>query len=322
MKAIRIHNYGLSDELRFENVPDPEIKDNQVAVKVYATSINHLDLLKASGKMKDNMPLELPWIPGHDFAGIIVNPGFHENKFKEGDAVYGNCNGGSFAEYLAVDIDKVAKKPDNLTFVEAASVPHVAETAWQAVFEHGRLRKGQKVLIHGAAGAVGAYAVQFAKKIGAQIYATASTADKEYLYSLGAFEVIDYKAEDFTKKVEDDMDLVLVLVGGDTQHRSYSVLKEGGRLVSTTGPILESEAKKHKVTGIAMVIRQSAEDLKEISDMLIACEIKTDVAITYPLEEAATGWKLLGGEDPALPGITHGKVVLEVVKEFVTPPIE
>lgn len=271
--------------------------------------------------MKEKMPLELPWIPGHDFAGIIVNPGFHSNKFKEGDAVYGNCNGGSFAEYLAVDIDKVVKKPNNLTFVEAASVPHVAETAWQAVFEHGRLRKGQKVLIHGAAGAVGAYAVQFAKKIGAQIYATASTADKEYLYSLGAFEVIDYRKDNFTKKVE-NMDLVLVLVGGDTQLRSYSVLKEGGRLVSTTGPILESEAKKHKVTGISMVIKQSAEDLKEISDMLAACEIKTDVAITYPLVDAATAWKLLGGEDPAQPGITHGKIVLEVVKEFVTPPIE
>jgi len=316
MKAIRIHNYGLSDELRYENAPLPEIKDNQVLVKVYATSVNHLDLLKASGKMKDLMPIELPWVPGHDFAGIIVNPGFHDKIFTEGDTVYGNCNGGSFAEYVAVDIDKVAKKPDNLTFIEAASVPHVAETAWQAVFEHGKLKKGQNVLIHGAAGAVGAYAVQFAHKIGARIYATASFADEEFLKAMGVFEVIDYKKDNFVKKVE-NMDLVLVFVGGDTQLRSYSVLKEGGRLVSTTGPILENEARKHKVTGISMVIRQSGENLKEISDMLTACEIRTDVAVVYPLEEAANGWKVLGGEDPSLPSLNHGKIVIEVTKETV-----
>jgi len=320
MKAIRIHNYGLSDELRYEDAPDPEIKENQIVVKVYATSINHLDLLKASGKMQSQMPLTFPWIPGHDFSGVIVNPGLHEDRFKEGEAVFGNCNGGSFAEFVAVDIDKVAKKPENLTFVEAASVPHVAETAWQAVFEHGKLERGQNVLIHGAAGAVGSYAVQFAHKVGANIYATASLADKDLLLSMGVLEVIDYQSEDFSKRVE-DMDLVLVFVGGDTQLRSYSVLKEGGRLVSTTGPILENEAKKHKVTGVSMLIRQSGADLKEIADMLVACEIKTDVALTYSLEQAADGWKVLGGEDPGQPGLTHGKIVLEVVKEFPASPI-
>lgn len=314
MKAIRIHEYGLSDQLRYEETATPLIKENQVLVKVYAASVNHLDIMKASGNRKEQIPLEFPWIPGHDFAGIIENPGKEDSAFKVGDAVYGNCNGGSFAEYVAIDLDKIVRKPKNLTFVEATSVPHVAETAWQAIFEHGQLRRGQKVLIHGAAGAVGAYAVQFANKVGAQVYASAALQDKEFLESLGVYEFIDYKEKDFTKEVE-DMDLVLVLVGGDTQLRSYSVLKEGGRLVSTTGPILDKEAKKHKVRGISMVIHQSAEDLKEISDMLTACEIRTDVAVVYSLEEAANAWKLMSREDPGLPSISHGKIVLEILKE-------
>jgi len=319
MKAIRIHQYGgLSEELKYEDVPVPEIKENQVLVKVYAASLNHLDMIKASGKMKDSMPIDLPWIPGHDFAGVIENPGLNDKMFKVGDAVYGNCNGGAFAEFVAVDIDKVVKKPTNLTFVEAASVPLVAETAWQAVFDHGHLQKGQNVLIHGAAGGVGEYAVQFSHKIGAKVYATALAVDEPLLKSLGAYEVIDYETKDFSKQVE-DIDLVLVLAGGDTQLKSYPVMKEYGRLVSTTGPILENVAKKYKITGVNMVMKQSGEDLKEISDMLEACEVRTDVVLVYALQDAVDGWKLLAGEDPGLPKITHGKVVLEVIKEFDQP---
>lgn len=312
MEAIRIHQYGLSHELKYEEAPVPVIKENQVLVKVYATSINHLDIKKAEGSMRERMPLEFPWIPGHDFAGVIENPGMHDSFFKEGDPVFGNCMGGSFAGYVAVDIDKVVLKPEKLTFVEAASVPHVAETAWQAIFTHGQLKNGQNVLIHGAAGAVGAYAVQFAHKIGAKIFVTASGKDTDFLKSLGAYEVIDYSTRSFWKEVE-DIDLVLDLVGGKTQEQSYQVLKEGGRLVSTTGPILEKQAKKHKVTGIAMVIRQSGEELKEIADMFESEEIKTDVAVVYPLKDAADGWKLMDGEDPSLPRIGHGKIVLEVL---------
>ncbi len=321
MKAIRIHEYGLSDILRYEEAPVPEIKENQVLVKVYATSINHLDLLKASGTLKEKMKLDFPWIPGHDFAGTIENAGFENTIFKKGDAVYGNCMGGSFAEYVAVDIDKVTYKPENLTFIEAASVPHVAETAWQAVHTHGQLKKGQRVLIHGAAGAVGAYVVQFARLVGAEIYTSASGKDEDLLKSLGANVTIDYHTTDFIT-VAHDMDLVLVFVGGDTQKRSYSILKKGGRLVSTTGPILEDEAKQHEVTGISMVIRQNATDLERISELLTTCDVKTDVAITYALADAAEGWKLLGGEDPGNQQLTHGKIVLEVLKENEVPVVE
>lgn len=314
MKAIRMHNYGLSDELIYEKAPMPKINDNEVIVKVYATSVNHLDVLKGSGRMKSSMPIELPWIPGHDFSGIIRNVGENVKHLKVGDKVYGNCNGGSYAQYVVTDADKVAIKPEILTFVEAATVPHVGETAWQAIHTHGKLKEGEKVLIHGAAGAVGSFAVQFAHDIGAVVYATAAEEDEELLYSLGADAVIDYKTVDFTK-VAKDMDLVLVLVGGDTQKRSYSVLKEGGRLVSTTGPILKEEAKLHKVKATAMVIKQSAEDLKKISKLIDEEKVQTDVAIVYDLQDAADAWKVFSGEDPSLPALTHGKIVLEVAEE-------
>ncbi len=311
MKAIRLHNYGLSEELKYENAPVPEISDEQILVKVMATSVNPLDMKKASGIVKDKTPLHFPWIPGHDFSGIIENAGKNVSNFKVGDEVYGNCNGGSYAEFLALDTFAVDIKPEALTFEEAASVPHVGETAWQAIHTHGKLTKDQKVLIHGAAGAVGAYAVQFASMIGATIYTTAASTEKEFLLSLGAEKVIDYQTEDFTQLVN-DLDLVLVLVGGDIQKRSYTVLKEGGRLVSTTGPIMEEEARQKNITAISMIIHQSGDDLRKISKLINEHQLKTDVALVYNLEHAADGWRILSGEDPSLPKISHGKIVLKI----------
>lgn len=313
MKAIRIHDFGSFEQLKYEDVPVPTLKDNQILVKVYATSVNHLDMKKASGAAKETMPIDLPWIPGHDFAGVVEKVGEGVSTFNIGDKVYGNSNGGSYAEYLAADLDKVVKMPDSLSFIEASSVPHVGETAWQAIHTHGHLQSGQKVLIHGAAGAVGAFAVQFAKEVGAEIYATSSEEDKELVKSLGADVVIDYKKTDFTI-VAKDIDLVLVLVGGDTQEKSYNILKEGGRLVSTTGPIIENLARNHKVTGIAMVIKQSAKDLAAITELIDKGKLKTDIALVYPLEEAQTGWKVLSG-DSSQPHISHGKIVLQIIKD-------
>jgi len=312
MKAIRIHDYGSSDQLRYEDVHIPVINDNQILVKVYATSVNHLDMKKASGAAKNTMPIKLPWIPGHDFAGIVDKVGKNITEFREGDEVYGNCNGGSYAEYLAADIDKVVKKPTSLNFIEASSVPHVGETAWQAIHTHGLLKSGQKVLIHGAAGAVGAFAVQFAKQINAIIYATAATEDIELVKSLGADIVIDYKTQDFVD-IAKEMDLVLVFVGGNTQEKSFDIIKPGGRIVSTTGPIIEDLARDHKVTGISMVINQSAKDLQSITNLINEGKVKTDIALTYSLKDADSGWKALSG-DPSFPRISHGKIVLEIVK--------
>lgn len=313
MKAIRIHDFGSSEQLKYEDIHIPQITDDQILVKVYATSVNHLDMKKASGEAKDKMPIELPWVPGHDFAGVVDKVGKNVTSFEVGDKVYGNCNGGSYAEYLAADIDKVVKKPESLNYIEASSVPHVGETAWQALHTHGQLKSGQKVLIHGAAGAVGAFAVQFAREVGAIIYTTASAEDTDLVKSLGADTVIDYKTTDFTQ-VAKEMDLVLVFVGGNTQEKSYEVIKEGGRLVSTTGPILENFARDHKVTGISMVIRQSAKDLESITDLIKQGKVKTDISLVYSLKDAESGWKALSG-DTSYPHVSHGKIVLEIVKE-------
>lgn len=319
MKAIRIHHFGSFEQLKYEDTAVPVINDDQILVKVYAASVNHLEISKASGAFEDKFKLRLPWIPGHDFAGIVEKTGKNVTAFKVGDSVYGNANdgyshsdSGSYTEYMAADLSKTAKMPSNLSFVEAATVPHVGETAWQAI-RYGKLRKGEKVLIHGAAGAVGFFAVQFARKIGARIYATASAGSKELLESYGVDVVIDYKATDFSE-VLSGMDLVLVFTGGNTQEESYKVLKKGGRLVSITGSILENLAKEHEVSGIFVVIKQSGDDLRQITKLIESGEVKTQVGAVYELKEAAKAWETMLGTNPTLPKIEHGKIVLQVNK--------
>ena len=314
MKAIQIHNYGSSEQLKFEETRVPLMKNNEIFVKVFAASVNHLDIKIASGAMKDKSPLNFPWIPGYDFAGIIKSVGSSVENFKEGDEIFGNCSGGSYAEFLTIDISKVAKKPGNLSFTAAASVPHVAETAWQAIYTHGKLKKGQKILIHGSAGAVGSYAIQFAHKSGAFVYATASEENRTWVESLGADHFIDYRKTDFTSIVK-DIDLVVDLVGGETQQKSYSVIKKGGRLITTVGLITPDEIKKYGIYADHMVIKQSGQDLQKISDMLSEGEITTDVNIVLPLEKASEAWDIITNKkDRSLPKLSHGKIVLEVFK--------
>ena len=310
MKAIRIHAYGSFEQLRYENVDLPEAGNNQLLVKVLATSVNHLEIKKASGAMKESMPLTFPWIPGFDFAGIVEEIGPEAQGFSKGDKVYGNCMGGSYAEYLVADLNKVVKMPDLLSFAEAASVPHVGETAWQALFKHGQLKAGQTVLIHGAAGAVGMFAVQFARETKANILTTVADKDLKYIKLLGANEAVDYKTQDFSE-IYREVDLVLLLVGGDTEEKSYKVLKPGGRLVSTIGITHPEIAKGMNINTIPMVIEQSADDLNQISALISAGRVRTDIGRLYPLQEASEGWKTLLG-DLSVPRLNHGKVILEV----------
>ncbi|MCD7898348.1 MAG: NADP-dependent oxidoreductase [Bacteroides sp.] len=260
--------------------------------------------------MKNNSPLQLPWIPGHDFAGIVEKTGKNVSSFMKGDKVYGNCQGGSYAEFLAAEPEKTVYMPVHLSYIEAASVPHVAETAWQALYTHGKLQKGQTVLIHGAAGAVGAYAVQFAHLSGANVLATAAANDIQYVKSLGADKVIDYKTQDFTWFFN-HVDLVLALVGGDTEERSYSIMKSGGRLVSTVGLSHPEIAKEKGIEAIAMVIQQSGKDLEEITELINDDKVKTSIGVVYPLSEAATAWKVQAG-DPSVPHPERGKIILSM----------
>src|SRR6266700_2197230 len=290
MKAVRLMEYG--GQLVFNDVPTPMIARDEILVKVRSTAVNHLDLVKASGTARQIFPLDLPWIPGHEFSGVVEQIGSDVAGYAPGDSVFGaNGTGGAYAEYLVIKPATIAKKPSNLSFEEAASVPVASQTAWEGIFTHGHLEKGQTILIHGGAGAVGAYAVQLALHAGATVIATASGDDEVYLNSIGASRVIDYRKEQFEKVLREKVDVVFDLIGGDTQKRSFLVLKEGGYLVSAVQPVSQEEAAKHRVTGAMMRLVPSEDMVGSIARLLEEGALRPDVATVYPLEEVAQAWK-------------------------------
>ncbi len=320
MKAVRLLEYG--GRLMLSEVPKPAIGRDEILVKIRSTAVNHLDLVKASGAARQILPIDLPWIPGHEFSGVVEQIGGDVAEWAPGDAVFGaNGTGGAYAEYLAVAPSAIAAKPSNLSFEEAASVPVAAQTAWQGIFTHGHLEKGQTILIHGGAGAVGAYAVQLASHAGANVIATASGADAAYLNSIGASRVIDYHETQFEKVLPEKVDVVFDLVGGDTQRRSFLVLKEGGFLVSAIQPVSQEEAAKHRVSGAMMRLAPSGDVLGKIARLLEEGTIRPDVATVYAIEDAAQAWKDIAGNLPGVHGMSpgasgaerrrpHGKIVL------------
>src|SRR5438270_7942840 len=285
MKAIRLLEYG--GQLVLNDVPTPTIARDEILVKIKSTAVNHLDLVKASGTLRQILPIDLPWIPGHEFSGIVEQIGSDVAAYAPGDAVFGTSGMGAYAEYLAVKAAVIARKPSNLSFEEAASVPVAAQTAWQGIFTHGHLEKGQTILIHGGAGAVGAYAVQLASHAGATVIATASGDDDAYLKSIGASRVIDYRQAQFEKVLSDKVDVVFDLVGGDTQKRSFLVLKEGGHLVSATQPVSQEETARYCVSGTMMRLAPSGDVLGRIARLLEEGTIRPDVANVYGLEDGS-----------------------------------
>jgi NADPH:quinone reductase-like Zn-dependent oxidoreductase len=321
MKAVRLLQFG--GELAFDDVPMPAIARDEILVKVKSTAVNHLDLVKASGTLRQIFQIGLPWIPGHEFSGIVEQIGSDVSAYVPGDAVFGTSELGAYAEFLAVKPSTVVRKPSNLSFEEAASVPVASQTAWEGLFTHGHLEKGQTILIHGGAGAVGGYAVQLASHAGARVIATASGDDEAYVKSIGASRVINYREAQFEKVLREKVDMVFDLTGGDTQKRSFLVLKEGGHLVSATQPVSQEEAARYRVSGEMMRLAPSAEMLGRIARLLEKTTIRPDVATVYALKDAAQAWKDIAGNLPAVHGIspgglgaarrrTHGKVVLRV----------
>jgi NADPH:quinone reductase-like Zn-dependent oxidoreductase len=322
MKAVRLLEYG--GRLVFDaDVPTPTIGRDEILVKVRCTAVNHLDLVEASGKMRQVLPIALPWIPGHEFSGVVEQIGSDVTACAPGDAVFGTTTGmGAYAEYVAVKAAAIARKPSNLSFEEAASVPVAAQTAWQGLFTHAHLEKGQTILIHGGAGAVGAYAVQLASHTGATVVATASGDDEAYLKSIGASGVIDYREEQFEKVLREKVDMVFNLVGGDTQKRSFPVLKEGGHLVSATQPVSQEETAAHRVSGEMMRLAPSGDQLGKIGRLLEDGTIRPDVATVYALHDVAQAWKDIAAKLPGVHGTSpsgleaakrkHGKIVLRV----------
>jgi NADPH:quinone reductase-like Zn-dependent oxidoreductase len=305
MKAIRIHEFGGPEVLRVEDLPMPHPGPGEVLIKVEASSVNPVDYKMRNGGYipADKLPLVL----GRDVAGTVDQTGAGVDGFKVHDQVFVMLarDRGGYAEYVAAKADDCAAMPHSLDFVQAAAVPLAALTAWQGLFDHGELKPGQTVLIHGASGGVGHFAVQFAKAIGARVLATASGQDRAFLQKLGADVAIDYHAERF-EDVAHDVDLVFDLVAGETQDRSWAVLKDGGAMISTLqAPDKAKAAEKHARTAHYMAEPNGGE-LAEIARLIDQGRVKPCIARTFPLDQAAEAERQLEHEH------VRGKIVLEV----------
>jgi alcohol dehydrogenase len=238
MKAFVIDRYGSSKVVHAGEMPEPELRDDDVLVQIRAASINPLDLKIRSGALKLVLPYRLPLILGNDMAGVVQQVGARVRRFKPGDEVYarpGQERIGTFAEFIAVREDALAHKPKSLDMEQAASIPLVGLTGWQALVEKAGLKRGQTVLIHAGSGGVGTFAIQLAKHLGAYVATTASATNRDLVKGLGADVVIDYREADFATMLH-DYDVVLDTQGGDTLMRSVRVLKRGGKLISISGP--------------------------------------------------------------------------------------
>jgi NADPH:quinone reductase-like Zn-dependent oxidoreductase len=238
MKAFILDRYGKKAALRLGDVPEPKLQDDDILVEVHAAAINLLDSKVRNGEFKPILPYHPPFILGHDVAGAVVRVGAKVRAFKVGDEVYARPRDGrigTFAEFIAINEADAAHKPTNLSMEEAASIPLVGLTAWQALVEHAKLQKGQKVLIHAGSGGVGTFAIQLAKHLGASVATTTSTGNIALVRSLGADVVVDYKKDDFEKALS-DYDVALNSLDGQTLEKSLEVLKPGGQLISISGP--------------------------------------------------------------------------------------
>ncbi len=305
MKAVRIHAYGGPEVLEYEDAPRPAPQQGEILVRVHAAGINPVDWKVREGYLKDVWPAQFPLILGYDVAGTVEEVGANVTEFAIGDAVFSMIRGGGYAEYAAFPVKDAARKPQTLDFVQTASLPVAALTAWQALFDHAHLEDGQSVLIHAASGGVGHLAVQFAKNKGAHVIATASAHNHDFVRSLGADEVIDYNTTQFEDVVH-DVDVVLDTIGGDTQERSWGVLKPGGMLVSIVSPDTEKQAQAHNRRGVNMHAEENAAQLAEIAALADAGKVKPSVERVFPLAETREAQEVSQG------GHVRGKIVLQV----------
>lgn len=332
MKAYTIDRYGKADVVRSSDMPEPELRDDDVLVQIHAASVNPLDLKIRDGEFKLLLPYRMPLILGNDMAGVVVRVGAGVRRFNVGDEVYARPDDdriGTFAEFIAIKEASLALKPKTLTMEQAAAMPLVALTAWQALVEKGGLTKGQKVLIHAGTGGVGTVAIQLARHLGATVATTASAANAPMLKQLGADIVIDYKTDDFSLRLR-DYDLVLDSQGGVTQKKSLSVLKPGGKVIGIAGPPdpdfakargvnalvglvmrmlsygIRSKAKAAGVSYSFLYMRASGEQLRQIADLIDAGAIRPVVDRVFPFEQAKEALAYVET------GRSKGKVVIKV----------
>lgn len=307
-KAAIVHQFGPPGVIVVEDVPVAQPAPNEVLVRVRAAGVGPWDSWIRAGKSA--LPQPLPLILGSDLAGIVVAVGRHVVGFAPGDEVFGVTNPrftGAYAEYAVAAAGMIARKPKSLTFVEAASVPVVAVTAWQALFDEAGLAQGAKVLIHGAAGNVGAYAVQLARMAGLHVIATARPRNVELVRKLGADIVIDAESEHFKDEVG-ALDAVIDLVGGDIQKRSFAVLKRGGMLVSAVSAPDQREAAGHGVSAHFFLVKVTSNHLERMAALIDRGELRTNVGKVLPLSAAREAHEMLDSLRPR----PAGKIVLAV----------
>ncbi|MDC8783613.1 NADP-dependent oxidoreductase [Roseateles koreensis] len=332
MKALTFKRYGKSPEIGFTDVPLPALKPDEVLVQVYAVGLNPIDNMIPTGTFKPVLPFKLPATMGNDLAGVVTQVGGRVTRFKPGDEVFAclfDLGRGALAEFAVVPESAAALKPANLDFVQAASVPMVGLTSWQALKERAQLRPGQKVFIPAGSGGIGTFAIQLAKQLGAKVGTTTSTGNVPLVRRLGADEIVDYKKQEF-ENVLQGYDVVLGTVRGDAIEKSTAILKPGGQIVSIVGPLDAAfgHAKRlnfvlrfvfglmsHKITRLAkkrgasysfLFVRPDGDQLRQIGELLKEERIQPVIDKVFPFEQAKEALAYLAQ------GHAKGKVVVKL----------
>lgn len=304
MQAVRIHQYGGPEELQLEQIAIPTPAADEILIRVHSVGVLPVDWAYREGLMK-HIPLQLPFISGSAVSGVIEEVGKDVAGFEKGQAVFGRARNGASAEYITTKTDWIVHKPDGLSFQEAATISGGASTAWVALFEHGDLQTGHRVLVHAAAGGVGSYAVQLAKWKGAEVIGTCSTKNVEYVKSLGVDTVIDYTTTEF-EDIVSDVDLVLDAVGSDTLNRSWSVVKTGGKLLSLVEMPSPEKAKQHGIQARFSNGFASKEAFETIAQLIADGKMKATISKEFALQEIRQAHKL------CKTGHGRGRIILRV----------
>jgi NADPH:quinone reductase-like Zn-dependent oxidoreductase len=310
MRAVCIYAYGGPEVLVYEDAPCPRPRDGEVLIRVHAAGINPVDWKIREGRLKDMIPTTFPLVLGWDVSGVVETVGGNMSRLAGGDEVFSRpdiSRDGAYAEYIVVAGSEVALKPKSIDHVHAAALPLAGLTAWQALVETGGISAGQRVLIHGAAGGVGHLAVQLAKWKGAHVIGSASQRNHAFLRQLGVDQVVEYPEERFEEWVQ-PVDVVLDTVGGETQDRSWKVLKRGGILVSIASPPSAEKAAEFGVRQAFVMSEANSEQLAEIAKLVDAEKLKAVVETILPLSDATRGQEL------SERGHTRGKIVLRVIE--------
>ena len=315
MKAIAIREFGGRDKLERMDLPIPEAGKGEILVRVKAAGVNPVDWKIREGRLKDRFPYKFPLVPGWDAAGVVEKVDQGVTRFKPGDEIFAYCRkpvvqGGAYAEYIVLSEEHLALKPKNTSFTEAAGIPLASLTAYQALVDAAKVKAGERVLIHAAAGGVGGFGVQIARDRGAVVWGTASRRNEEYVRSLGAERVIDYTRDDVGRAVRsvypDGVDVVFDCVGGKVLKKSAELVRKGGRLISIVDSLDEQSLRQRDIRFEFVFVAPNAVELKAIEEMVEQRRLRVHLSKVLPLADAREAHELIES------GHTRGKIVLEV----------